>query len=462
MRFGLISKKEDAAKEFNIGDKIGYAFGDFGCGILFGTVSRYLMIFYTDILGISAAAAGTLFMIAKIWDAINDPIMGIYIDKRKASKHGKFKPYIMRFALPMIIASILTFTAIPGIPNNLKLPYAYVTYILFGMLYTAVNIPYGSMAYTISNNNDDIVSLSAFRGIGSMASQLLLLIIAPRILFGSGNIVKAQGFTKCILICSVLAAISFILNFRLTRERITYNYVNKNNSIKKTVKMMIKNRAFLGISLSSFTLLTSMLTVTTLQVYMFKDYFKNAGLISINSIITTISLVISIPCSVIIVKKIGKKETAVLSLILPLTMHIVMLFIPNLSVKFYMISYFISTLGIGMINTIIWALVSDSIDYQEYVSKERNEGTVYASYSLVRKLAQGFSGGICGFAIYFLGYQTNVDIQPEVIGIGIKNIILIVATIGYSLTIIILIFLYNLSKKKVEQISLALEEIRAA
>ena len=139
-----------------------------------------------------------------------------------------------------------------------------------------------------------------------------------------------------------------------------------------------------------------------------------------------------------------------------------MLFIPNLSVKFYMISYFISTLGIGMINTIIWALVSDSIDYQEYVSKERNEGTVYASYALVRKLAQGFSGGICGFAIYFLGYQTNVDIQPEVIGIGIKNIILIVATIGYSLTIIILIFLYNLSKKKVEQISLALEEIRAA
>lgn len=462
MVLDLISKKEEQVKSFNMGDKIGYALGDFGCAAFFAFVSSYLMVFYTDVLGISAAAVGTLFIVARIWDAINDPIMGALVDKVGTSKHGKFRPYVVKFGLPMVVVGILAFTAIPSLPESMKLPYAYVTYILFGMLYTAVNIPYGSLASVMSNDPDERTALSTFRNIGSIGANLLVMFFVPKVIFNAQGAVTAEGFMTCAVVLAVISSISFFLNFRLTRERIIHK-VNKNKkNIGQTLKGLVKNRAFIGVALASFTMMAGMLTVSALNVFLFKDYFKAPKLTALGGMIGMLASFVIIPFAGVIVKKLGKKETSVLGALISSVTYGGMLFIPNLTALVYIVLSFVAGLGTGLINTIIWALVGDAIDYQEYITGERNEGTVYSSYSLARKLAQAISGGIGGFALSILGYQSGVVEQSASVGVGIKNIAIGGAAIGYILTALILIFVYNLSKKKVAEMNKVLEERRVA
>lgn len=462
MVLDLISKKEEQVKSFNMGDKVGYALGDFGCAAFFAFVSSYLMVFYTDVLGISAAAVGTLFVVARIWDAINDPIMGVLVDKVGTSKHGKFRPYVVKFGFPMVIVGILAFTAIPGLPEAMKLPYAYVTYILFGMLYTAVNIPYGSLASVMSNDPNERTALSTFRNIGSMGANLLVMFFVPKIIFNAQGAVTAEGFITCAVVLAIISSISFLLNFRLTRERIVHQTSKSKKNMGQTLKGLVKNRAFMGVALASFAMMAGMLTVNTLNVYLFKDYFKAPNLTAFGGMVGMLASFVVIPFAGTIVKKIGKKETAVLGAIIPTVIYVGMLFIPNLTALLYIVLSFVAGLGSGLINTIIWALVGDAIDYQEYITGERNEGTVYSSYSLARKLAQAISGGIGGFALSILGYKSGAVEQSASVGLGIKNIALGGAAIGYVATALILVFIYNLSKKKVEEMNKELEERRLA
>ncbi|MDU2265713.1 MFS transporter [Clostridium celatum] len=462
MILDLISKKEEQVKSFNMGDKVGYAFGDFGCAAFFAFVSSYLMVFYTDVLGVSAAAVGTLFVVARFWDAINDPIMGVLLDKAQATKHGRFRPYVIRFGLPMVIVGILAFTAIPGLPDNLKLPYAYVTYILYGMLYTAVNIPYGSLASVMTNDSNERTALSTFRNLGSMLANILVMVLVPKIIFNAQGEVTAEGFIICAVILAIISTVSFFFNFRLTRERIVHKTTNSKKGIIETVGLLFRNRAFLGVAIASFLMLGGTFTLSSLNVYIFKDYFKATNFTALGGMIGMVASVVVIPFAGAIVRKLGKKESAVLGSTFAASMYIVMLFIPNLTVSIFLVLSFLAGLGSGLVNTIIWALVSDAIDYQEYTTGERNEGTVYSSYSLARKLGQVISGGMGGFALSLLGYQSGATVQAESIGIGIKNIGIGMAAGGFILTTIVLIFVYNLSKKKVAEMNKALEERRAA
>lgn len=453
MVLDLISKKEEQVKSFNIGDKIGYALGDLGCATFFAFVSSYLMVFYTDVLGISAAAVGVLFVIARVWDSITDVIMGVIVDKIGTTRHGKFRPYVVRFGLPLVIVGVFCFTLIPGLPENMKLPYAYVTYILFGMLYTAVNIPYGSLASVMSNDPDERTALSTFRNIGSMGANILVMFFVPKVIFNAQGAVTAEGFITCAVILAIISTVSFFLNFRLTRERIVHKTNENKKSLLSTLKILLKNRAFVGVSLASFAMMSGSLTVSALNVYLFKDYFNSPGLTALGGMVGMLASFCVIPFAGTIVKKIGKKETAVLGGALATIIYGAMLIIPNLTVMIYIVLSFLAGLGTGLINTIIWALVSDVIDYQEYISGERNEGTVYSLYSLARKLAQAISGGVGGFALSLLGYKSGVAVQAASVGEGIKNMAIGSATVGYLITTIILLFVYNLSKNKLVEIN---------
>ena len=461
MFLDLISKKEEKVKDFNMGDKIGYAFGDIGCSLFFAFVSNYLMLFYTDVLGITAASVGTLFIVARIWDAINDPIMGTIVDKKGATKYGKFRPYVVWFGIPLVIVGILTFTAIPGLSQNFKLPYAYITYISFGMLYTAVNIPYGSLATVMTKDSDERTSLSTFRNMGSLLGNMFVMIVVPMLIFNKDREVSVKGFLICAIVIAILSLTSFIINFRLTRERIVNNNTSKNKA-SSTVKALFKNRAFIGISLASFAMMASLLTTQSLNIYLFKDYFKAPKLIAVGGMVGVLASFVVIPFAGIIVKKIGKKETAVFGAVFASVVYAIMLLIPNLNVTTYIALSFIAGLGSGLINTIIFALVGDAIDYQEYISNERNEGIVYSSYSLARKLSQAVSGGIGGYALAFLGYQAGAAEQLEEVGVGIKNIAIAIPLIGYIVTALVLLFIYNLSRKRLAEVNEELDRRKAS
>lgn len=453
MILDLISKKEKEVKAFNMGDKIGYALGDFGCAIFFSFVSSYLMVFYTDVMGIGAAAVGTLFVVARFWDAVNDPLMGILLDRSKGSKHGKFRPYIVIFGIVMVLAGILAFTAFP-IPQNLKLPYAYVTYIIFGMSYTAVNIPYGSLSSVMTHDPNERTALSTFRNLGSMGANLLSMILVPEIIFNAQGEVTANGFITCAVILAVISVISFILSFRLTRERIvSQSNNNKKQNAGQTLGLILRNRAFIGVAVASFLQLGGMMTLAALNVYIFKDYFNAPHLTAFGGMIGMLASLVVIPFVGPIVKKLGKKEASVLGAGFATAMYIIMLLIPNLNVTMFIVLSCLAGFGAGLVSAITWALVSDTIDYQEYKSGYRNEGTVYSSYSLARKLGQVISGGMGGFALSALGYQSGAATQTASVGIGIKNIGIGMAAGGYLLCTLVLLFVFNLSKKRVAEMN---------
>ena len=460
----IIDRKESKTKEFNMGDKIGYALGDLGCGAFFLFVSSYLMLFYTDVLGISAAAVGTLFIVARVWDAVNDPIMGVIVDKNTHTEHGKFRPYIVKYGIPMTLVGVLTFTAIPGLPDNMKLPYAYVTYIAFGMLYTAVNIPYGSLASVMTSDSNERTALSTFRNLGTIFANLLVMLLVPKIIFTNEQ-VTAAGFIKCAIIFAIISSISYMLTFRLTTERVVHKSNNTNGKkagMLSTLKTLAKNRAFVGITLASFTMIAAMFIGSSLNAYLFKEYFNNAKLVSLAGLATIIPMFLVIPFVGKIVSVFGKKEAAVGGTAFSMIIYFILFISPIKNPYVYIGLTMLAGLGTGLVNTLIWALVGDAIDYQEYLSGERNEGTVYSSYSLCRKLAQAISGGVGGFALSFLGYQSGAAVQAESVGVGIKNIICGANFIGLALTFLAFLFVYNLSKKRLTEVNEELAKARVA
>ena len=456
---------EENVKPFGNRDRFGYMFGDLGSSLLFNLIGSYLLVFYTDVLGISAAAVGTLMIVSRVWDAINDPMMGVFVDKQKPGKNGKFRPYLLYMGLPLGLFTILTFTAIPGLPENIKLPYAYVTYIGFGMAYTAINIPYGSLASVMTSDPVERTSLSTFRNIGAIIANVLLMILTPMLIFNEQGSVTASGFLKAAVIYAVVANIAYILTYKMTTERIQPTISNSNEekvSVIQSVKMLFKNRALLGIMLASLGVLVAMFLTSALQTYMYKDYFQAPpSMITLGGMVGMLASFLIIPFTGKLVSKFGKKEVASGTLLISIAASAALFFLPIKNVYVYIALFFVFSFGSGFFNMLVWALVGDCIDYQEYITGKREEGIVYASYSLVRKLVQAIVGGIGGFALAIIGYQSGAATQtPEVLN-GIKTISTGVPFVALIVGFIGMTFVYNLSKSKLEEMTTELNKRRA-
>lgn len=453
--------EQDRIKPFGTKDKIGYTLGNIGNDFFFQFINSYLMLFYTDVLGIAAGAVGTMLVVARIWDAINDPMMGSFIDRRPSGKNGKFRPYLIYAAIPVTVMGFLVFTAIPGMPKNMKLVYAYATYIGFGMCYTAYNIPYGSLASVMTSDPVERTALSTCRSIGGMIATIAIMLIVPKLVFVN-DIPTSTGFMKAAGIFVVLSNLCYFLTYKLTTERVknTANINKEKLSIGKSIKTLGKNRALVGIMISTFGILVAMFSVQALIPYLYKDYFGDAGLIPLAGGLGMVSSLVILPILGPLVGKFGKKELSASTMIIAIVANIAMFIIPTKNAYLFMGLYFISNVGLGAFNVLVWALVADTIDYQEYITGTREEGIVYASYSLVRKLGQAIAGGVGGFTLTFIGYQVGATTQTEQVALGIKNIITILPVIATIVAFLAMTFVYNLSKDKLEEVTKELESRR--
>ena len=458
-----LEKNLNAVKPFGNSDRIGYMFGDFGNSLLFNFIGSYLLVFYTDAFGISAAAVGTLMVISRVWDAINDPIMGVIVDKRKAGKDGKFRPYLKYMGIPLGIFTILTFLVIPNMPQSMKLPYAYITYIGFGMAYTAINIPYGSLASVMTTDPVERTSLSTWRNLAATFSMILLMFLTPKLIFDAQGAVSVKGFVIAAVLYAIIANIAYQLSYRMTTERVVHEVeeTQEKASLVETLKTLVKNRALIGLILGSLGTLTAVFLPSSLNAYLFKDYFQAPGLLGIAGMVGMLGTFVVLPLTTKLVAKFGKKNVSTYSLIISIAAYAVMVFFPSKNPYIYMALTVVSGVGVGFYNMIVWALVGDVIDYQEYISGKREEGTVYAAYSLARKLVQAIVGSIGGFALAAIGYQSGVAVQTTEVAESIRMIITVIPLIGFVVGFITMKFVYNLSDKKLEEINNELERRRA-
>lgn len=459
---------EKKARPFGWRDKIGYMFGDFGNDFTFIFASLFLMVFYTKVLGIRAELVGLLFVVARLVDAVTDITMGRIVDRVKPGRDGRFKPWIRRMCGPVAFASFLMYqSGLASASMTVKVVYMFATYILWGSIcYTAINIPYGSMASVISEDGDDRASLSTFRSIGAALASLVIGVVAPLLVYttdANGNqIVEGGRMTMIAGIFSLGAIICYLICYFLTTERVQVapGEAGERVGILGTLKRLVSDRALLGIILAAILLLLASLLTQSINQYVFLDYFKDKTGISAMSAIGIIPSLILAPFVLPITRKFGKKEASAVGCLIAGAASILLYF---LHVKSMWVFIAISTLGyvgFGFFNLVIWSFITDVIDDQEVKTGKREDGTIYAIYSFARKFGQAVAGGIGGFALARTGYDETVQVQAKAVADGIYNVATLYPGLLYLGVGLVLIFIYPLGKNRVRENAAALKKKR--
>ena len=462
-------EKQKAIRPFGTKDKVGYMFGNVAKDFTFIMASMFLTVFYTDVLHINAGLVGALFLIARVVDAFTDTAMGRIADKVKAGKGGKFKPWLIRMCGPVALASFLMYqTSVANVDMWVRIVYVFVTYLLWGSVcYTAINIPYGSMASVMSEEADDRAALSTFRGVGSLIPQVLVGVIMPMFLYtkleDGTQVVNSTAFPIVALILGIAAAGCYLLCYCMCTERIPVDDSKKENiTFGQTVKALFTNRALIGIVIVYISFLGAQMLNQTINNYIFKDYFNNTmGLTIINAAGFVPALALS-PLTVPLSRKFGKKEVGVVAAIMGSVSYALLFFMHTSNMWLYVILSIVGSLGFGLFNLIIWAFISDIIDDHEVKTGVREDGTIYAVCSFSRKIGQAIASAMGGWSLALIGYVEGVAKQTEAVNNGIYNIATLIPAILYIVVGVVLAFVYTLNKKKVLENAASLKARRNA
>ena len=459
-----MSKSPAMLRPFGARDKIGYMLGNVANDFTFIFASLYLQVFYTDVLGINAGLVGTMFLISRIVDAFTDTAMGRICDKTKATKNGKFRPWLLRACGPVALASFLMYQAwAVNLSMSLRIVYMFVTYLLWGSIcYTCINIPYGSMASVMSDEPDDRASLSTFRGVGSMIPQILVGVVVPMFLYTTlpdgTKVANASMFPTIALVMSIAAAACYIICYFLCTERIKLTGESRSVSFADTLRALAGNRALIGISLVFICYLGAQMLNQTINNYIFKDYFGDTMGLSVMNAAGFAPALLLAPCAVPLARKFGKKELGIFASVLGTVAFGALFLMRTTNMWLYTIVNIVGLLGFGLFNLIIWAFVSDVIDDQEVRTGSRDDGTIYAVCSFARKVGQAIASALGGWSLGWIGYvEGSLSGQTEAVKNGIYNIATLVPMILYLAVGICLIVIYPLSKKKVSENTAALK-----
>ena len=465
-------KKSNQTRPFGLRDKLGYLFGDFGNDFTFILSTVVLMKFYTDVVGISAGAIGTIMMLARFVDAFTDVTMGRICDRSAAVEGvGKFRPWLVRMCVPVALASFLMYqSGVARLPYAARVGYLLVTYILWGSIcYTAINIPYGSMASAISAEPGERQSLSTYRSMGASLAGTVIGVLLPLFAYEKIDGVETLIGWRVTLIAgvfSLLAIAAYLACYFLTAERVIPERPDASaarQSVAQMFRSALKNRALLSIIAASVVMLLAQLTMQNMGGYIFPDYYNNASAQSVSTVLMMGSMLLSAALVRPLAARFGKAEIAAASNLFAGVVSLITYVLRPASVWAFVGLQSLGWLGLGMFTMVSWALITDVIDQSEIVTGAREDGSIYAMYSFARKLGQAAAAGVSGWLLTAIGYVPGSASgqTPQVLG-GIFAIATLVPAVGFALLAAILWWWYPLRKHRVEENVARLKEKRAA
>ncbi|MBQ7046078.1 MAG: MFS transporter [Clostridia bacterium] len=448
-------------RRFGIRDSVAYAAGDLGCNMSFalkGTMS----IFWTQFMGMDLWYA-LLLIVVQVWDAINDPLIGSIIDSDKRTyKRNKFLAYIWAGSLGLIVGGACCFLPFPNAPTWAKAIIFIAGYVVWDAFYTVANVPYGSLLSLISNDVKDRASLSAWRSVGSIFGNMLPMVILPFIIYDKDNNLIGERVFIAALIMGALGFICFQFMIRNTEIRVDTNIaVNEDQpkfNVFKAFANFIKNRPAVGATIAAMGMFIGMQGAATAVTVIFQSYFKNVQISGIVQLFAMIPIVVFTPLARKAVAKFGKKELAtfgsICSMVAGLGLFIVMPNNTNLDLIIYILFQLVFSLGLGIYSTVSWAMMGDAIDYNEWKTGNREEGTVYSLHSFFRKLAQGVGPALVLVIMVALGYVGENE-GNQVWQVAVNMRYLVAGTYMFSaiLQYIGLGLVYNLDKKTLAQMN---------
>jgi glycoside/pentoside/hexuronide:cation symporter, GPH family len=443
-----------AVKKFGLRDKVGYAFGDLANNLTFVISAVFLLKFYTDVMGVSAGLVGLMMMVGRIFDAFTDITMGQIVDRSRPTVKGKFAPWLRRMCGPIAVATVLLFPVwFKEMPMGFKVFWMFFSYLLWGSVcYTAINIPYGSMASAISDNPDDRSSLSTWRTVGATVGIMLVGVILPMFVFykneAGKTILSPEKLTAASVVFAILMVVCYLISYHLTTERVKVDQLTKKFSLKELVSDLVHNRPLIGIIVVALLLLLTQLSLTGTGAYIYPNYFGSAGAFSVSILLGTIITFAFTPFAVKLSTLFGKKELSLYSGIISAASLFILFFLHTKNLAVWFVLYTIGYAGIAFFSLVCWAMITDVIDATELNTHQRADGTVYSIYSFARKLGQAASSGLIGGLLSVVGYSAQTAFDQPVVN-GIYAITCLIPAIGYIFFCLAVAFLYPLSKRVV-------------
>ena len=445
-------------RPFSMKDKIGVTLGDLGCCCTEQFRAMFLTVFYTLVLQVNPIHVGILMLITKIWDAINDPIIGALVDMRRSQKGGKFVPWIRAFSFPMAVLCVLGFVNVSNLDYGFRIGYMFVTYVLYEALYTCVNVPFGSLSSVMTDDVKERTALSRYRSLGGTIFMTVIVMIGPLVLYENNQPIPGR-FLMMASVCALVGLLCLQVTCVWCKERVVLPEPEKKEKLHylEIIKHVAKNRAFLGVVLFSFLGMVGASIVNGLNTYLFRDWFGDVQIMAVSGALNTLYAVIVFAFTQPLANKFGKKEWCVAGAGGAAVVFAVLFFFPIHNPMLFIIINGICFLGASGMQVLVWALVNDAIDYQELQTGQRNEGILYSAYSFFRKLANAVSGSFSSFALGIIGYQVAETVQTTEVVNRIWKTYTGSYVIGYGLAVLVLLFLYPLSKKKTQEM---LEELK--
>lgn len=429
--------------------KISYAYGDLASNLVWQLIALYLTIFYTDVFGLAPAAVAVLFLVARIWDAINDPIMGSIIDKTK-TKYGKFRPYILYGSIPLAIFIVLTFT-VPNFSYTGKLIYAYITYIGAGMAYTLINIPYSAMTSSLTQDSTERASLSAVRITFAVLGGLVVggtTMILVKLFGGSAD---PSAWQKTVMVFAALGILFFYLTFKGTKEVYTSDEKVK-VSFETYKNLVFKNKPLMILSITfMLTILSSTLRTATVA-YFFKYNVGNEGLGTIYIVVTILSMVAGMTLVKPFSVKYGKKKASIIGWFIKIIGLIGVFITYYLNLPFALIFVFAAIAGFGsaLPTALAWGMLPDTVEYAEYHTGIRAEGIIYSSYSFAQKFGTAIGASLTALILALVNFVADT-VQSDQTLFAILLMLTLIPVVINAIAIVIINF-YPLSKEKHQEI----------
>ena len=449
-------------------EKIGYGFGDMSSSMFWKLFSYFLPFFYSNVFGLSLADAGVLMLVTRIWDAVSDPMMGIIADRTK-TRWGKYRPYLLFFALPFALCGVLLFTT----PETGKTIWAYVTYILMMTVYTGINVPYGSLLNVMTADSDEKSVLSSFRMFFAYGGSFIALFAWEPLcnMFDKARVVteganglasistSPEAWNKAMLVIAACCFVLFILSFLMTKEHVKSE---STVSVGQDLKLLLKNKPWwlmIGAALASNLFNTVRGTTTA---YFFSDYIVKTVemapqwaflvsasiFLSIGEIANMVGVVLAVPMS----KHLGKKSTYILSMAILIGLSIMFFFLPATTGGYWAMLFFqilISTFT-GIISPLVWSMYADVADYSELKDGTASTGLIFSSASMAQKFGGAFGGSAVMWLLAAFGYNTVAGaVQTDTAILGLRILMSWGPALVAALSILVVWF-YPLTKKKME------------
>lgn len=456
-------------------EKIGYGFGDMASSMFWKLFGTYLMIFYTDVYGLEAAAVGTMFLITRVWDSFFDPLIGILSDRTK-SRFGKFRPYLFYGAIPFGVIGVCTFFT-PDFSHTGKLIYAYLTYSIMMMVYSAVNVPYASLLGVISPDPRARTVLSSYRMLFAYIGSLITyLIFIPLVDYFSGyskDIADQQfGWTMAVAVIAVMCAILFFGCASFCKERVvTTEEAEANRSLKVDVKDLLHNKPWWLLFGASVGVLVFFSIRDGATIYYFKYFLveEEMGSFDVFSISFTLSSlflaigqitnIVGVLLAAPVSNRFGKKLTFGVACSLMLLLSVVFYYFDqNDIVLIFVFGCLISVFG-GMLFPIMWSMYADCSDYSEAKTGNRATGLIFSASSMSQKLGWALGSAITGWLLSYFGFQANAVQDAETIN-GIKLFQSYLPAAAALLSVLFIVA-YPLGADKMKEIMKSLASLRA-